>query len=65
MMKYPNQPTGKIVADVDLGQITRIISAVLEDRLPDCETNKWFIQTVHYPNMIGEIIRAIREELNG
>ena len=62
MRTYPDRPnettTGK-----DMDEIKGIIERTLDDKLPDCPVNRWFLGSVYYANMIDEIISEIWEEV--
>lgn len=59
MKDYPDQPTKNIE---DVRQIVDIIKEVLDDDLPDCATNDWFLESVYYANMVDKIASRIWEE---
>lgn len=56
MKVYLDQPTeGGVEAD-----IKKQIEDSLKENLPDCLANEWFIESVHFANMIDTIMEEIR-----
>ena len=55
MKEYPNQPE----STTGMNQMKDIIKEVLEEDLPDCNTNEWFIESVHFANMLDKIMEEI------
>ena len=61
MKVYPNQPSEFIEVDEAFEEVKRI----LEDDLPDCNVNSWFIQSLYFANMIDKITIATRAWKSG
>lgn len=59
MKDYPDQPY--IITKRSAEEDTGFIIDFLKDELPTCETNEWFIESVHLANMVAKLV----EELNG
>jgi len=57
MKEYPNQPES--MKTKDMAGIQLIIKKVLEEDLPDCRANQWFIESVHFANMLDKIMEEI------
>ena len=63
MRNYPDQPAevlegeGRYLASMD--EIRSIIQATLQNDLPECETNEWFMASVNFPNMLDRMMQDI------
>lgn len=62
MKEYSGQPEN-IKKPLTMEYIKKTIGEVLKEDLPDCEVNEWFIESVHFANMIDEITREIEEKI--
>ena len=62
MRRYTEQPTEIIIG---VGDVKAAIKEVIEEELPECSVNEWFVDSVHFANMIDKIIDKIQptEEL--
>ena len=52
MKTYPEQPPQ------DSSTRENIEEILIED-LPDCSTNEWFIQSIHFANMVDRIVNRL------
>ena len=59
MKDYIDQPREEI-GESDLADIKEWIKDSLKEELPDCLANKWFIESVHFANMLDGIMEKIR-----
>ena len=63
MRTYLNQPEDD--TPVASGEdIKNIIMAVLDEDLPDCSTNEWFLESVNFANMVDKIMERIWSSQN-
>lgn len=60
MRIYPDQVP---VSRSDMDYIRDIVKDILEYELPDCETNGWFIASVHFANMLDKMMGEIWENV--
>lgn len=65
-MLYPEQPSEQLTDNLRtdkmrLDKIRTIIQVELEDKLPDCATNDWFIKSVYFANTLDSIMQTIWE----
>lgn len=56
MKTYPDQP--EVVAHMD--EVRKIVEEVLDEDLPECAVNEWFVETVYCANMLDKIIERLR-----
>lgn len=61
-MQYPDQPSEQPVDNIRMDKIQKVIQRALEEQLPDCGTNAWFIKSAHFANMLDSIMQTIWNE---
>lgn len=54
MKEYPEQ-----WREADIDKLRDIIQGVLEDELPECGTNRWFVHSIYFANMLDKIMQEI------
>ncbi len=59
MQTYTDQPSEKLVDNIRLEKIKDVIQEVLEEELPECDINAWFIDSVHFANMLDRAMEKI------
>ena len=58
MKEYMDQPKeGKTVEESV--NIIRWIEDSLKEDLPECPTNEWFIESIHFANMVDKIMKEL------
>lgn len=60
---YPDQI--KEIGIVDRDYVRDVISGVLQDNIPEHPVNEWFIDSVHFANMVDKIVEEIFHESPG
>lgn len=59
MKEYAEQP--QVLSSCSEADLKSIIQSVLEEDLPDCVTNRWFVDSVNFANMIDKIVEKVIE----
>ena len=59
MRRYPDQPS---LVSIDVLDLENYILAFLKEELPQCDTNEWFLRSVHGANVAGKLANELIEE---
>jgi len=62
MREYTNQPEERLQL-FDENSVRTTLEAVIEDLLPKCITNEWFLDSVYFANMIDKIISEVEKDI--
>lgn len=66
MKTYPSQVESSEVKPlfdfVSKEEFTQFIIAFLEEELPECSVNEWFIRGVHFPTMVERLVDRLNKE---
>jgi len=58
MKLYPDQPKEALQAK----EIKGIIEEIIEEELPICPVNEWFVDSVGFANMVDKLVEKIRTD---
>jgi len=65
MRIYNEQPQSlRQLTNSDIAAINKMIRCRLEDALPECATNEWFIGSIYFAGMVDDIVEDIVEEFD-
>ena len=65
MRYYPDQPeeSKESKESERMGEMKKIVEKVLQDELPDCTTNEWFMGSPNFANMVDKIMERYWNEV--
>jgi len=60
MREYPDSP--KKIEVYDRNNTQKLLEEIIEEDLPECFLNEWFIESVYFANMIDKILIRLKDE---
>lgn len=62
-MKYYENAPGEGVINPDPKEVKDALMEELKEELPESEVNEWFIDSIHFANMIDKIVRRMWKDM--
>jgi len=60
MRVYPDQP--EVSVNDSKEDFKRFILDCLSEDLPDCPTNRWFLESVNFANMVDSLVEGLTDD---